>query len=133
VPDEQDLAPLAVAPCVERAPGEGWERHVGIQIATAAEPTQQHRRSAPSSGTRTIPPRPPFWTTARPDTEEVVRAAAAAGFPLTPEEGSNVQRIPADFLIGPDGIVLIAHYGEYTFDHLPFEVIEEALGAGVAV
>ena len=37
--------------------------------------------------------------------------------------------MPAEFLIGPDLTVLIAHYADYVMDHLPFEVIERFLSA----
>ena len=40
-----------------------------------------------------------------PNTMDRVKAAAAAGFALTKEEGSNFNRMPADFLIDPDGII----------------------------
>ncbi len=72
-------------------------------------------------------------TMERPDTAAVIQAAADAGFPLTPEEGSNFQRIPADFLIRPAGVIQIAHYGEFVFDHLPLDAIEDLVGAGAAV
>jgi peroxiredoxin len=62
-----------------------------------------------------------------PTTNEVVAEAAAQGFALTPEPGSNFFRMPADFLIGPDGRVIQAHYAEYIWDHMPFEVIDELL------
>ncbi|GIP26713.1 peroxiredoxin [Paenibacillus sp. J23TS9] len=48
----------------------------------------------------------------------------AAGFKLTPEEGSNFNRIPAEFLIDEEGIVNVAYYGSLITDHLPFEIIE---------
>lgn len=72
-------------------------------------------------------------TMERPDTEAVIQSAAEAGFLLTPEEGSNFQRIPADFLIRTDGVIQIAYYGEFVFDHLPLDVIEETVGAPAAV
>jgi thioredoxin-dependent peroxiredoxin len=46
---------------------------------------------------------------------------------LTPEEGSNFFRMPADFLIGPDLTVHTAHYAEYVYDHLGFDKLEQAL------
>jgi peroxiredoxin len=67
-------------------------------------------------------------TTQRPDLPEAIQEAAAHGFQLTPEEGSNFNRMPADFLIGPGLIVRHAHYADYVMDHLPFADIEEALG-----
>lgn len=65
---------------------------------------------------------------ARPETPSIIDAAAAAGFQLTPEEGSNFLRIPADFLIGPDLVVARAHYAEYVTDHLPLDAVEAFLG-----
>ncbi len=63
----------------------------------------------------------------RPETGAVVQEAAAHGFALTPEEGSNFYRLPADFLIAPDGTVRIAHYTNHVYDHLEFDVIEHQL------
>lgn len=37
--------------------------------------------------------------------------------------------VPADFLIGPDGTILIACYGKDISNHLPIEVILQRLGA----
>jgi peroxiredoxin Q/BCP len=66
-------------------------------------------------------------TMAMPETQMAVQAAAAQGFALTQEPGSNFTRMPADFLIDPDGVVLRAHYANYITDHLPFDVIEQQL------
>lgn len=41
---------------------------------------------------------------------------------IDPEGPTN--RIPADFLIGADGIVETAYYGSDISDHIPFETIE---------
>lgn len=65
-------------------------------------------------------------TMSRPDVQAKVGEAAEAGFALTKEEGSNFFRMPAEFLIGPDARVMLAHYSQFVYDHLPFEVIEEA-------
>lgn len=67
-------------------------------------------------------------TMAIPATQQVIQAAADQGFQLTEEAGSNFLRMPADFLIGADGVVLDAHYASYVWDHLPFARIEELLG-----
>jgi peroxiredoxin Q/BCP len=56
--------------------------------------------------------------------ESVIAEVEAAGFKLTPEEGSNFHRIPAEFLIDEEGIVQVAHYNRIITDHLPFETIE---------
>jgi peroxiredoxin len=66
-------------------------------------------------------------TMAMPETQATIRAAAEQGFVLTREAGSNFNRMPAEFLIGPDLTVQVAHYAEYVMDHLPFEVIERFL------
>lgn len=71
-------------------------------------------------------------TMALPGTHARVTAAAERGFQLTKEAGSNFLRMPADFLIGPDGSLLEAHYADYVWDHLPFERIEERIGVAVA-
>jgi peroxiredoxin len=62
-----------------------------------------------------------------PGTEQIVASAAELGFPLTPEPGSNFFRMPADFLIGPDGRVIHAQYAEYVWDHTPLEALESLL------
>jgi peroxiredoxin len=66
-------------------------------------------------------------TMSMPETQETISAAAAQGFVLTPEASSNFNRMPADFLIGPDLIIQRAHYAEYVMDHLPFDAIEQFL------
>lgn len=58
-------------------------------------------------------------------TQTFVDEAAAAGFALTPEEGSNMHRIPAEFLINENGIIQVAHYGRLVTDHLPLDVISD--------
>ena len=62
-----------------------------------------------------------------PETPGVIQEAAANGFNLTSEEGSNFHRLPADFLIAPDGTIQIAHYTDHLYDHLSFEQIEQQL------
>jgi peroxiredoxin len=62
-----------------------------------------------------------------PETQQTVQAAAAAGFVLTHEAGSNFNRMPADFLLEPGLRVRRAHYADYVMDHLPFEAIEQML------
>lgn len=63
--------------------------------------------------------------------EEISAKVEAAGFKLIPEEGSNFNRIPAEFLIDEDGVIQVAYYGELITDHLPFETIERfAAGNG---
>lgn len=43
-------------------------------------------------------------------------------------EGS-ITLVPADFLIGPDGSILIAYYGKDIADHLPIEILLRRLNA----
>ncbi|ASS68283.1 MULTISPECIES: peroxiredoxin family protein [unclassified Paenibacillus] len=62
-------------------------------------------------------------TVADPGTHAHIRQAAAAGFVLAEEEGANMHRIPADFLIDEQGIVQAAHYGSLVTDHLPLEAV----------
>ncbi|WP_248927973.1 peroxiredoxin family protein [Paenibacillus hamazuiensis] len=57
-------------------------------------------------------------------TQSFVKEAAAEGFALTHEEGSNFYRIPAEFLIDERGIIQVAHYGRLVTDHLPLEEID---------
>jgi thioredoxin-dependent peroxiredoxin len=54
--------------------------------------------------------------------------AMARGFLPGRMEGS-ITLVPADFLIGPDGDILVAYYGKDISDHLPIEVILQRLGA----
>lgn len=68
-------------------------------------------------------------TMAKPETPAMIGAAAEQGFALTPEEGSNFYRMPADFLIAPDSSIQIAHYAEFVYDHLEFEKLEAAIKA----
>jgi thioredoxin-dependent peroxiredoxin len=62
-----------------------------------------------------------------PETQVVIAQAASIGYPLTPEENSNFYRIPADFLIDPEGNLRIAHYANHLTDHLSFAAIGAAL------
>lgn len=63
-------------------------------------------------------------TMAEANTKSVIAEAAAAGFALTPEEGSNFNRIPAEFMIDEHGIVQLAHYSRIITDHLPLTAID---------
>jgi thioredoxin-dependent peroxiredoxin len=56
--------------------------------------------------------------------QSVIAEVEAAGFKLTPEEGSNFHRIPAEFLIDEEGIVQVAHYNSIITDNLPYESID---------
>jgi hypothetical protein len=67
-----------------------------------------------------------------PGTRQVLASAARAGFRLVEEAGSNFLRMPADFLIGPDGTLLHARYAEYVWDHTPLDAIEPLLRTAAA-
>jgi thioredoxin-dependent peroxiredoxin len=54
--------------------------------------------------------------------------AMARGFLPGRMEGS-ITLVPADFLIGPDGSILLAYYGKDISDHLPVGIIFQQLGA----
>jgi peroxiredoxin len=45
----------------------------------------------------------------------------------------QIAKMPADFLIGPDGRIAHAHYGRTIGDHLPYHEIEVALTTTVRV
>ncbi|MES2919430.1 MAG: peroxiredoxin-like family protein [Pseudomonadota bacterium] len=53
-------------------------------------------------------------------------AALKQGFLPGKMEG-DINMVPADFIIGEDGRVLVAYYGRDISDHLPVEVIEQHL------
>jgi peroxiredoxin len=61
--------------------------------------------------------------------QQIVQHAAEIGYPLTPEQGANFFRLPADFLIAPDLTIQRAFYSDAVGDHLPFEEIEQFLNA----
>lgn len=58
------------------------------------------------------------------NTKMFAKEAVTAGFALTPEEGSNFNRIPAEFLIDEIGIVQLAYYSRLVTDHLPIATID---------
>ncbi len=62
-----------------------------------------------------------------PETQIAIQSAASIGYALTPEEGSNFYRIPADFLIDPQGNLRIVHYANHLTDHISFEDIRSNL------
>ena len=61
-------------------------------------------------------------------TQTIIAQAYEAGFELTEEPGSNFHRIPADFLLAPDGKIHTAFYAERVGEHLTFELIEKVIG-----
>lgn len=62
-----------------------------------------------------------------PEIQQMIQDAAALGYELIHEEGSNFQRIPADFLIGPDQRIQMVFYSDLIGDHLSLAEIEKAL------
>lgn len=68
-------------------------------------------------------------TLSNPNTKAIIANVEAAGFLLTPEEGSNFNRIPAEFLIDENGIVQVVHYNRLITDDLPFEIIERFMAS----
>jgi len=60
-------------------------------------------------------------------TRAVIQLAADHGFALTKEEGSNFERMPADFLLAYNLRVIDAHYADYVMDHLSLARIEQEL------
>lgn len=60
-------------------------------------------------------------------TQQRVQEASVVGFQLTKEDGSNFYRLPADFLIDPDGIIRAAFYSQVVGEHLDFTVIDALL------
>ena len=61
-----------------------------------------------------------------------IQEAKAAGFELIEEAGSNFYRIPADFLIDPDGVIREAFYSEIVGQHLNLETVDPYLNAEIA-
>ena len=57
---------------------------------------------------------------------EIGRAVLQEGYLPGSVEG-GIHRIPADFLVGPDGRIAEAHYGRDIGDHLPISRIEHHL------
>jgi peroxiredoxin len=60
-----------------------------------------------------------------PCTKSVVSEAAEKGFVLTKEPDTNMNRIPADFLISPGLTIHTAHYCDLVYDHLPLGAIDD--------
>jgi thioredoxin-dependent peroxiredoxin len=56
---------------------------------------------------------------------DVIKAFSKGFGPGTMEGEKN--RLPADFLIGPDGTILEAYYGKDIGDHMPFETIDRII------
>ncbi|TGK01346.1 redoxin [Leptospira langatensis] len=54
-----------------------------------------------------------------------VQEASAVGFSLTPQEGSNFFRMPADFLIDEDFKIHKAFYSSLIGDHIDLEEIKD--------
>ena len=65
-----------------------------------------------------------------PDPERLqaqIAEANALGYPLQREEGGNFFRMPADFVIGPTGLLEAAFYSEAIGAHLPWDQVEGLL------
>ncbi len=63
------------------------------------------------------------------DTRAALRGASGAGIPLIKAWDGPPNRVPADFLIGSDGTIHNAFYGENIAQHIPFEQVEDFLTA----
>lgn len=61
---------------------------------------------------------------------EIGRSVFGQGFLPGSVEG-GIHRIPADFLVRPNGTIAVAYYGRDIGDHLPLERIERYLQEGV--
>ncbi|MEZ4380405.1 MAG: redoxin domain-containing protein [Nannocystaceae bacterium] len=59
----------------------------------------------------------------------VAGAAVAAGTVVAAGPDGPITRIPADFLIGRDGRVRLAHYGETIVDHVDLDEVERFVAA----
>ena len=70
-------------------------------------------------------------TMADPNTQQRVQEAKTAGFELTEEAGSNFYRMPADFLIDPDGIIREAFYSELVGQHLDLVTVDAHLKTSI--
>ena len=63
----------------------------------------------------------------------MIREAEAIGYKLTHEDGSNFFRMPADFLIRPDGRIRAAFYSNAVGEHIPWQQIDDALTSSRAI
>ncbi|MGG4344749.1 redoxin domain-containing protein [Paenibacillus lautus] len=113
--------------CVFESPEAALHQHVGQQKAPfplIADPNAElyTRYGVETSVAKTQA------TLAQPNVHQFTDEAEAAGFKLTPEEGSNFNRIPAEFVLDEDGILRIAHYARLITDHLSYETIERYAG-----
>jgi hypothetical protein len=52
-----------------------------------------------------------------------VEEAATAGFKLTPQEGANFMRIPAEVLIDKDFNIVKVHHCDQLTNHLPIDEV----------
>ena len=71
-------------------------------------------------------------TMVAPEGQQRIQEATNAGFALTKEPGSNFYRIPADFLIDPDGIIREAFYSELVGQHLDLATVDAYLKSHTA-
>lgn len=63
------------------------------------------------------------------DTREAMKGASGAGIPLLKAWDGPPHRVPADFLIAPDGSIREVFYGENIAQHIPFETVEGFLSS----
>jgi peroxiredoxin len=61
------------------------------------------------------------------DVPRTLMAARKEGIPIFSAFQGPATRIPADFLIDAEGVVRAAFYGRNMSEHIPFEVMENAL------
>jgi peroxiredoxin len=67
-----------------------------------------------------------------PEIQQVIANAGERGFPLTKEEGSNFNRLPAEFLLGPDLKVHQAYYSDVVYEHMPIETIDAFVNEAIS-
>jgi len=113
--------------CVFESPDENLRRYVGRQEAPFPIIGDPLARLYDLYGLETSEEKVKEMLSV-PLVQERAQAAAAAGFPLTPEQGSNFYRLHGDFLIDPEGILREAFYAELVGVHLGFDVIDSTLG-----
>lgn len=113
--------------CVFESPDAALQQHVGQQNAPFPLIADPNAELYALYGVETSVAKTQA-TLAQPNVHQFTDEAEAAGFKLTPEEGSNFNRIPAEFVLDEDGILRIAHYSRLITDHLPYETIERYAG-----
>lgn len=109
---------------VFQSPGERLRRYVGTRqppFPLVSDPTERlYRLYGVGHSWRGFAA---AWLTRLPT---IARAVIGHGFLPGSVEG-GIHRLPADFLIGPDGRLAEVYYGRDIGDHLPIERIEARL------